>query len=86
MAQHRPDNRPAEVVWYHFEQAFQERDFPDVSWALGSDWGFGSPILTAEQYRARAYERMAALYGPKPTMFNIDTAPIWKDPARYNAS
>lgn len=64
--QHRPDPRPPEEVWKWFDAAFEGRDFPNVSSMLGSDWGWGSPVLTAEQYKQRATERMVAIYGPRP--------------------
>jgi hypothetical protein len=63
----RPDNRPAETVWFWFEQEFAKGAFPNVSWALGSDWAMGSRPPTADQYKALAYKRMVAIYGPNPS-------------------
>jgi hypothetical protein len=62
----RPDNRPPETVWHWFEREFTKGDFPNVSWAIGSDWAMGARPLSADQYKARAYARMAELYGAKP--------------------
>lgn len=61
----RPDNRPSEVVWKYFELEFVNGGYPSVSWALGSDWGVDTRLLTAEEYKAMAYAHMELLYGPK---------------------
>jgi hypothetical protein len=66
MTLHRPDHRPADVVWYWFEQEFSKgQQFPSVSWALGSDWGVGKRFLTPNEYKADAYALMERIYGPK---------------------
>lgn len=61
----RPDNRPPEIIWRYFEEEFAKGNFPNVSWALGSDWGMGSRPLSAAEYKDRAYARMTAIYGPR---------------------
>lgn len=58
----RPDDRPTDVVRHWFDEAFATQDYPDVGWALGSDWGMGSRPLSAEEYKAAAYKRFAAIY------------------------
>lgn len=65
---YRPDNRPSAIVWRYFDEAFANGGYPNVSWALGSDWGMGMSFApkTPEQYRAIATKRMIAIYGPKP--------------------
>ena len=62
---HRPDDRPTDVVRHWFDAAFANQNYPNVSWALGSDWGWGmgSRPLSAEEYKAAAYKRFAAIYG-----------------------
>lgn len=63
----RPDNRPADVVWKFFDQAFETTEYPSVGWAIGSDWGMGLPYgATPADYKAAAEKRMVALYGPRP--------------------
>lgn len=63
----RPDPRAPETVWRYFEEEFTKGlDFPSVSWAIGSDWGVGSRILTADEYKRAAYAQMTSIYGPKP--------------------
>jgi hypothetical protein len=63
---YRPDRREPAVVWDNFEKAFAGQRFPDVSWALGSDWGMGTSTPDPASYRRVAEERMTRLYGPKP--------------------
>lgn len=63
---YRPDDRDPAIVWHWFEKAFEDSEFPNVGWALGSDWGMGSRVLSAEQYKAKACGLMTELYGPKP--------------------
>jgi len=63
----KPDNRDPAIVWKYFDLEFEKADFPSVSWAIGSDWGAGTPYgLTAAQYREAAEKRMIAIYGPRP--------------------
>lgn len=63
----RPDNRPADVVWKFFDQAFESSEFPSLGWAIGSDWGVGLPYgMSASDYRAAAEKRMVKIYGPRP--------------------
>ena len=65
---YRPDNREPSTVWFYFNEAFEQDDFPTVGWALGSDWGYGSPApRDSAHYREMAEARMTALYGPHPT-------------------
>ena len=66
LAPYRPDRREPAVVWDNFEKAFAGQRFPDVSWALGSDWGMGTSTPDPASYRRVAEERMVRLYGPKP--------------------
>lgn len=65
---HRPDSRPSDIVWKWFEIEFTKGvAYPSVSWALGSDWGVGTrPNMTPTEYKQFAYDRMTAIYGPKP--------------------
>lgn len=67
MSLHRPDRRPADVVWFWFDKAFQGSAFPQLG-MLGSDWGMGSPILSAEEYRGAAEARMTAIYGMRKSV------------------
>jgi len=68
----RPDNRPSGEVWEHFMRAFDGGDYPQVSWALGSDWGMGTTrALTPQEYYDLACRRMTELYGPKPSAMRI---------------
>jgi hypothetical protein len=70
---HRPDPRPSSVVWESFEKAFDGNEYPQVSWALGSDWGMGTTRpLTPREYRDLAVRRMAEIYGPKPSALRIN--------------
>lgn len=63
----RPDNRDPDIVWKFFDLEFEKHDFPSVSWAIGSDWGVGSPYgITPQQYREAATKRMIELYGDRP--------------------
>tara|TARA_R110000782_G_scaffold264106_1_gene357162 strand:- start:564 stop:761 length:198 start_codon:yes stop_codon:yes gene_type:complete len=60
------DTRPATEVWKYFDQAFDETDFPSVSWALGSDWGVGTPSPRDNaHYREMAEEKMTNMYGSR---------------------
>lgn len=68
----RPDNRPAEQVWKFFDLEFAKGyGFPNVSWALGSDWGMGASAHTEETYKAAAEARMVAIYGPRPSQGEV---------------
>jgi hypothetical protein len=66
IAPYRPDKREPAVVWDKFSKSFEGQDFPNLSWALGSDWTMGSGVPNKASYRRNAEALMTRLYGPRP--------------------
>jgi regulator of replication initiation timing len=86
IAPYRPDKREPAVVWDKFNKSFEGQDFPNVSWALGSDWGMGRGVPTKASYRRDAEARMESLYGPRPEAVQepVQPAPVAEAPSPRN--